>query len=231
MVPLIPPADTWTARLRLAPTEPRQYTSTTHAIVADGTNEPRYDLSIPRQNGQVRLDVGDFPIAFLPLRGDQAVLNLCSVHAAFQPGDPHAAPARLELDADHRSVALTQPVSAADGTLILEFRPLDGAPQLRLTPPPAMFRIVSLASLQGYDPQQVVVSALFLDSDDRIPLDLVPERRTDAPGSVTTVLLTPVQPHVIWRYVSTSPFQAIAGGSTTAPCTSHGWRYAPPARP
>lgn len=207
VVPLTGSADDRSARLRLAPGEPPELTSTTYVVVADGTNDPRYGPVVAQHGDQVRLGVGDFPVAFLPLRVDAGLLELCTVVASFEPADPGWPPGQVELDAAHPVAAFTQPPGAAAGALTLELRPLDGAPPLSLGPLPGVPRTLTAAALPGYGPQEVSVTVAPLP-EGATAVDLVPEDRSDAPEAVTTVALTADRPAAVWRYLPASPFRA-----------------------
>lgn len=205
---LDPPADTAPMRLRLSPAEPPEFISVAYAVMPDGGNEPLRGPAVPRHGDTVRLSVTDFPLTFLPVRADPAVLALSSVHVRFQPGDPTLPAQEADLDGAQTAVAFTQPVTAVGGVLTIEFRPRDGSPAVQLGPLDAAPQILTLASLPGYGPQQVTVTGVFFRPDDLVAIDLLTEGRPEDPAWISTILLTADRPTRIWRYAAESPFHA-----------------------
>jgi hypothetical protein len=206
---LDPPVDTATLHLRLSPAEPPEFLSKAYAVVPGGGNEPLYGPAISRSGSTARLDVADFPLTFVPVRADPAVLVLSTVHVRFQPGDAALPPQDAELDTTQPSVAFTQPAATAgDGSLTVELRPLDGSPIMRLGPVGAAPLTIALALLPSYGPQEVTITGVFPEPDGLVAVDLVPEGRPEDPAWISTVALTPARPEFSWRYAAASPFHA-----------------------
>jgi hypothetical protein len=207
--PLDPPSDTATLRLRLAPAEPEEYESVAYAVVPGGGNEPLRGQPVPQQGRTVRLNPADFPVAFVPVRADPALLATSTVRAVFVPADPALPPQEAELDRDQPAIAFTQPQAAGPASLTLHVLPRDGAAPVRLGPVDAVATFITLAALPGYGPQQVTVTAAFPAGEPAavLAVDLIPEGRPDDPSWITTLALTPDRPARAWRYLPESPFR------------------------
>ena len=202
--------DTVTARLRFAPAEPPEYVSVAYAVVPDGGNEPLRGKPVAQNGDTVRLGAGDFPIDFVSVGADPALLELSTVRAVFRSAGVGLPDQEALLRSDQPTVAFADPRPGGPGSLTLHVIPDDGAPEVTVGPFDASAATtLTAAELPGYGPQVVTVNAAFPQGPPAavIAVDLIPEDSPEDPEWTATVALTPDRPERTWRYLPRSPFR------------------------
>jgi hypothetical protein len=209
---LEPPADSARVTLRLAPREPAAYVYTAFAVLADerGAQELA-GAPIAHTGDQLELAAEDFPLEFVAVTAEPALLELAHVRCTLRRPAPEPTDGPLEhrfeltLGRPARSLALPRGAVAA-ATLEVEAEERGGPGRLRLGPLPAGDLSIGRASFREYGPQQVTIRAALAAGEPSLLLELLPEGAPETPATVGLIQLRPERPSQEWRYFAPSPF-------------------------
>jgi hypothetical protein len=210
-----PPDDHAVAHLHLSPLEALHYVTRTWAdVIASGVPHHLLGDPVARTEAMIRFQAQDFPLSFLELSADPALLALANLSGAVrytaQGGTSVSVPFVLTAALQRTSVVL--PRDAADASLSVDALPLPqgGAPPaaaLTLGPLPASGQHFSLGSFAGYGAHNVPVLCSFdSGSIGTFAVDLVADGQPEA--NIATFYLTRGGATANWSYVATSPFAA-----------------------
>lgn len=212
-----PPADSATADVHLAAGEILEYRLVPFTIIAAGADVLQADAAaIVPATDWVQLQASDFALRFCHVTATTRLLALATIEGelryAWQGATLHQP---FALDAATPGLAVAMP-QGADATLALTAVALDGAHRVELGTALTDRIALDLASIPGYGPHRVVVSAALQPGDVPLPVDLI---GADG-GNPMTVTLAPGFAQANWGYVAASPFRAgyrwrIGAGSWT----------------
>lgn len=212
-----PPADTATADVHLAAGEALAYRLIPFTIIAAGADVVQADApAIMPATDWVHLQASDFALRFCHVTASARLLAVATIEGelryAWQGTTLHQP---FALDAAKPDLAVAMP-QGADATLTLAAVALDRTQRVALDTALTDRIALDLASIPGYGPHRVVVSAALQPGDVPLPVDLI---GADG-GNPTTVTLAPGFERANWGYVAASPFRAgyrwrIGSGSWT----------------
>lgn len=206
------PADSTRLTLRLAPREPAAYSYTTFAVLADdGGAQELTTMPVAHSGEQLELSAEDFPVEFVAVSAEPALLELARVRCALErpAAEAGAAPLvhRFELTPERPARSLALPRGAAAGaTLSVEVAERDGPGLLRLGPLPAADLSVERFSFREYGPQRIAVQAALAADASPLLVELLPEGAPETPEAIGRIRLPPQRPTQEWRYFAASPF-------------------------
>lgn len=198
-VELLPPTDTAETVLRFSPAETPTFTATPVVYLREnGRLQAHEGTPISATGRHVALAPDTFPVRFVPIRADGALLALAEldVTCAWEGGT-----VACRLNDQTPAAALAMPRTAT-ATLTVVANPHTGTPQT-LGPMPARPLALGLFSFPAYGPHAIDVRATFPAGVELLAVELAPED-----GPTTTLALTPAQPAKPWRWLARSPFLA-----------------------
>jgi hypothetical protein len=207
----VAPDDLATLRLRLSPAEAAEYDRVTYTVLRSNGNQMLRSPAVHCNGPSLSLGAKDFPITFLPVRVDDALLDLATARVRFTPGDPAYAPQEAELTRAQPATAFAEPAdSTTPGALKVCLRPFDPeASPIDADVPLDAAALLDIHMLPGAGPQEVRVTAHLHDPDqpEVLAVQLVPEDRTHDDTAIGLVVLTRARPTVTWTYLPVSPFR------------------------
>jgi hypothetical protein len=209
---LEPPTDSARVTLRLAAREPVAFSYSAFAVLADAHGAQEVTAAPVEHTGeQLELSVDDFPVEFVAVSAEPALLELGEVRCTLRrpAPKPDAPPLehRFELTPERPSRSLALPRGAsADATLAVEVAERGGPGLLRLGPLPAADLAVERFSFREYGPQRVAVRADLPAGAPPLLVELLPEGAPETAASIGRVQLRPGHPSQEWRYFAGSPF-------------------------
>lgn len=209
---LEPPADSARVTLRLAPREPVAYSYTAFAVLADAHGAQEVAAAPVEHTGeQLELSVDDFPLEFVAVSAELALLELgrvcCTLSRPATAPDAPPLEHQFELTPERPSRSLALPRGAsADAALAVEVAERGGPGLLRLGPLPAADLAVDRFSFREYGPQRVTVRADLPAGAPPLLVELLAEGAPESAGAIGCVQLRPGHPDQEWRYFADSPF-------------------------
>ena len=201
------PSDAGTATVRLAPEEPEVVDVEPFAIVRIARKVRRLTGTTRQEYGPIAvLGADDFPVQFVRLGADPAVLALADVAGSCSfrwNGD--AAEVPVALSTAHPACCVMLPAGAEQAQLALELRSADGHGTVALDRRPATDGVISLASVPEFGPQQLRATCRFVDGSALYAIDVLAEGAPDdRPPQVLT--FTPSRPERTISWFAASPF-------------------------
>jgi hypothetical protein len=210
-----PPDDHAVVHLHLSPLETLHYVTRTWAdVIASGI--PHHLLSDPvaRTEAMIRFQAQDFPISFIELSADPALLALANLSGAVRypahSGAEVSVSFTLTTASQRASVVL--PRDAVGATVSVDALPVatGGAPAsapLTLGPWPASAQHFTLGSFAEFGAHNVVVACSFdAGSIGTYAVDLVADGQPES--NIVTFYLTRDGATAHWTYIAESPFAA-----------------------
>jgi hypothetical protein len=203
-----PPDDRREVHLHLSPREAPAYSYSTYAVVqqTNGVNQWNSELK-PHAGNWLYLGPDAFPVDFVVLEADRALLDLATLHGTLQWSEDEA-PQRQTflLDLGSPMMALALPKGVSGATLTMEAQARRSDRVVRLGPMPARTMRLGLYSFPEYGPHTVQVTWAVNDGTGLSVIELLPEDCTEADGLLAILAFTPDQPTKTWTYFSQSPF-------------------------
>jgi hypothetical protein len=204
---LMPPDDRATLALTLGAGAAPEYRYTTYAAL-------QQDGGVTRLEGPEREHAGawlsltpdDFPVDFVSVSADRALLSLAAVSGTLAWGGPEPGARSFALDLASPALALALPRGAPDAALTIAAQERAGGRTLRLGPLPAKSLRVGTYSFAEYGPHAVEVTCAFDDASQICAIELLPEDRSDTDEALAVLVFTPARPSRTWTWFARSPF-------------------------
>lgn len=211
---LEPPEDSARVILRLSTREPAAYIYTTFAVLADDHGaEEVTGAPIAHTGDQLELSAEDFPLDFVAVAAEPALLELAYVRCTLRRPATGAAERPLEHrfaltpERPARSLALPRGAALA-ASLSVEAEERGGAGRLQLGSLPAVDLSIDRSSFREYGPQRVTIRATLAAGAPSLLVELLPEGVPETPEAIGLVQLRPDRPSQEWSYFAPSPFAA-----------------------
>lgn len=192
---------TGSATLRLAPGEEPDFVRQTWAIVV--AHHEVHELRgqpVAFHGERFTLRPGDFPVRFVPVDIEAALLELAHVHVEFRRVDDQPFVGRADFELTEPRTDLAVP-AGEDMTMTVRLASRTGAGTLDLGPYPPEPLWLGRHLLPGWGPHHVQVSG---GAGGLAAVALRPET-SDGDGAV--VALTPDQPERTWTWFADDPFR------------------------
>lgn len=204
---LTPPEDQARLLLRLAASEPPQYTVMTFVVVSNSQGAKQFKSDeMPHSGDTLYLNLDDFPVTFLPMEALRSLLEIASIRGVCRCLDQGILLEQsFVLNLEQPAIALCLPQTAAGATLDITAQCRSTDKILRLNSLPAKPLKLGLHSFREYGPQTVQIDCNFNDATSLIAIDLLPEDRPVEEMQVLSFTLS--RPHREWTYLARSPFQ------------------------
>lgn len=204
---LQPPDDRATLALTLGAGAAPEYHYTTYAVLQQAGGVARLEGPERGHTGAwLSLTPEDFPVDFVSMSADRALLSLAAVSGTLAWSGPEPGTCSFALDPAAPALALALPRGAPDATIAVEARANTGGGTLRLGPLPAKSMRLGTYSFAEYGPHAVEVTCMFDDASPICAIELLPEDRAEADGTLAVLVFTPARPSRSWAWFARSPF-------------------------